>query len=255
MLENYLEEASSYAGDVDRLIFWITVMVGFWFLVAEGLLIGFILRFSVRTGAKAQYISGELPHEKRWVSFPHYAVLLFDVAIIIMAINVWQKVKITMPEPQETVRIIAQQWAWTFQHAGPDNVLDTADDIRTVDELHLLSGRTYHFELQSRDVLHSLSIPVFRVKQDAIPGRTIKGWFKPIMTGTFDLQCTEICGIGHGLMPARVIIEDAISHAEWMRNTAPLAAAAPAAPAPAAPAPTPAVPAPSPAPPPAPGGK
>ena len=56
-------------------------------------------------------------------------------------------------------------------------------------------------------MLHSFSIPVFRLKQDAIPGRVVTGWFKPIATGEHDIQCVEICGFGHALMPGRVLIE------------------------------------------------
>lgn len=231
MLSHYLESASSFSGDIDNLILTIAAIVGFWFFLAEAVLIGLIIKFRAVEGVKAKYISGENPKEKRWVSLPHYATLVFDVLIIIGAIRVWQDVKQTMPQADQTVRIIAQQWAWTFVHPGPDGKLDTADDIRTVDELHVQNNKTYHFELTSRDVLHSFSVPVFRLKQDAIPGRVIKGWFKPTMTGQFDIQCTEICGIGHGIMPARIIIEDQDGHLDWVRKNAPTVAAAPAAPA------------------------
>ena len=112
--------------------------------------------------------------------------------------------------------MIGQQWAWTFQHPGADNELDTDDDIFTVDDLHVEVERTYHFRLESRDVLHSFSVPVFRLKQDAIPGRSITGWFRPTVTGQYDVQCAEICGIGHGVMAARIHIEDANTHAAWI---------------------------------------
>jgi len=73
-------------------------------------------------------------------------------------------------------------------------------------------------------VLHSFSIPAFRLKQDAVPGRIIKGWFRTTLKGGFDIQCTEICGIGHGLMPARILIESAADHAHWLKaHTGPLA--------------------------------
>ena len=96
----------------------------------------------------------------------------------------------------------------------------TADDIFTVDELHVEVDQTYHFLLESRDVLHSFSVPVFRIKQDAIPGRTITGWFEATQTGEYDLQCTEICGIGHGVMAARIHIEDSDAHAAWIAAAA-----------------------------------
>jgi cytochrome c oxidase subunit II len=232
MISRYLESASSYSGDIDELILWILLITGFWFLLAEGLFIGLIVKYTARDGVRAKYVSGEDPKEKRWVAWPHYATLVFDVIILVAAIRVWTNVKIEQPPVDETVRITAQQWAWTFTHAGPDGKLDTPDDIRLVDELHVEKGKTYAFELTSRDVLHSFSVPVFRLKQDAIPGRVIRGWFKPTMSGQFDIQCTEICGIGHALMPGRIFVEDHDVHEAWLKAVTPVAAAGAAAPAP-----------------------
>jgi cytochrome c oxidase subunit 2 len=225
MISRYVESISTFSGDIDTLILTVTAIVGFWFLLAEGVLFYLILRYSEQEGVRAQYIEGVDPKEKRWVAWPHYLTLIFDVWIIIVAIRVWQDVKQTMPQADETVRVIAQQWAWTFVHPGADGKLDTPDDIRVVDELHVEKGKTYHFELQSRDVLHSFSIPVFRLKQDIVPGRTIRGWFKPTQTGGFDIQCTEICGPGHALMPARIIIETPEDHAAWVLSKTPATAA------------------------------
>ena len=87
-------------------------------------------------------------------------------------------------------------------------------------------GTLYHYKLESKDVVHSFSVPVFRLKQDAIPGRIITGWFEPTQTGSYDIQCAEICGIGHGLMAARVIIETEKQHAAWMAERSPLTLAA-----------------------------
>ena len=143
------------------------------------------------------------------------------------AVQAWYAVKQDLPPAEQTVRVTAQQWAWTFQHPGPDGALDTADDITTVDELHVQTGVLYHYQLESRDVLHDFSVPVFRLKQDAIPGRTITGWFKPTVTGEHLVQCAEICGIGHGIMGARIFLETPEQHTAWMaeNTTTNLAAA------------------------------
>lgn len=220
--------ASTFAGKIDfvfDLIFWI---VGFWFLLAEGVFFYLIFRFRKKPGTSGQYITGELKSEKRWITIPHAAVLVFDVIIVVAAVNVWYQVKQNLPDAddKQVVRIEAQQWAWTFTHPGPDGRLDTTDDIRTVNELHVQVDRLHHFQLTSKDVLHSFSVPVFRLKQDAIPGRVITGWFTPTMTGTFGIQCTEICGIGHGLMPASIVIETADRHAAWVAEKSPLQVAA-----------------------------
>jgi cytochrome c oxidase subunit 2 len=216
----YMPQASTYAADVDNLILLIAVIVGVWFVAAELVFFWLLWKFRARDGVKAQYVAGESKSEKKWVSYPHYAVLVFDILILIFALRVWNDIKISAPPGEERVRVIAQQWAWTFQHAGPDNVLDTADDIRTVEDMHVQVGRTYHFELHSKDVVHSFSVPVFRLKQDVVPGRAIQGWFTPTQTGTFDIQCAEICGIGHGLMPARIHVRTAEEHQAWMAEAA-----------------------------------
>jgi cytochrome c oxidase subunit 2 len=234
MISWYVTQASTYAADIDNLILLVGVIVGVFFLAAELILFGLIVKFRARPGVPGRYITGEAKREKRWVSYPHYLVLAFDVIIVVAALRVWNDVKIDMPVADERVRIIAQQWAWTFVHAGPDGQLDTADDVRTVDELNLQVDRLYHYELHSKDVLHSFSVPVFRLKQDAVPGRAIRGWFRPTVTGEFDIQCAEICGIGHALMPARVRIRSAAEQTAWLSQAVPAAQVASAAAGPAA---------------------
>ena len=218
MIETYVEQASTYAWQIDgifSLIFWI---VAAWFLAAEAILFYFCFRFRKKEGVKGLYITGDEKHQKKWISTPHYLVLFFDVFIVAGAIYVWYNIKQRLPEPELTVGVIAQQWAWTFIHPGLDGVLHTDDDVTTIDELHVMENVTYHVEMESLDVLHSFSVPVFRLKQDVIPGRKIVGWFKANRTGEWDIQCTEICGIGHGLMPARIHIKSAYDHKQWLNS-------------------------------------
>jgi len=221
VIERYLVQASSYAADIDSLIILIAVLVGVWFLISEGVFFYLIFRFRHRDGHKGQYITGEEKHQKRWISIPHLLVLVCDLFIIVGAVRVWYDVKQNLPPADVTVRIVAQQWAWSFVHPGPDGQQGTADDIKTVDDLHIEVGKTYHYQLESRDVLHDFSVPVFRLKQDAIPGRVISGWWQATKTGEYDIQCAEICGIGHGLMAGRIHIESPEQHAAWVQANTP----------------------------------
>lgn len=222
MIEHFLPAASTYAADIDLLFSMIFYLVGFWFLLSEGVFFYLLFRFRKKEGVPAAHYTGDEKDIKKWLNTAHALILICDVAIVIGAVRVWYDVKQDLPEAEQVVRITGQQWAWTFDHPGPDGILDTPDDIRTVDELRLQVDTVYHYKLESRDVLHSFSVPVFRLKQDAVPGRIITGWFEPTMTGTFDLQCAEICGIGHGLMAARVIIESAGDHAAWVAAKSPV---------------------------------
>ena len=218
MIELLVPEASTYARDIDWLFTSIFLTVGFWFLLAQAVFFWLLFRFRRRDGVPAQYITGEEKAEKKWISIPHALVIVCDVFLIAATVMVWRNVKQVLPPADETIRIIGQQWAWTFVHPGPDKQFGTTDDVTEVDELHVKSGAVYHFELTSKDVLHSFSVPAFRLKQDAVPGRIITGWFQPTTVGQYDIQCAEICGIGHALMPARLYIETETAHAEWLRD-------------------------------------
>ena len=224
MIDRLLLQASSFAADIDGLILLVGVLAGFWFLMAEALFFWLIWRFREKPGVKTQYITGKEKHLKRWITIPHALVLVCDVFIIIGAVQVWYKVKQHLPEPDYTVRVIGQQWAWVFQHPGQDNELDTSDDIYTTDDLFVENDKTVHFQLTSRDVLHDFSVPVFRLKQDAVPGRTITGWFHATQAGTYDIQCAEICGIGHGVMAGRINVQSASEHAAWIAEHSPASA-------------------------------
>jgi cytochrome c oxidase subunit 2 len=222
----HVASGSSYAAQLDGvfdLIFW---LVGFWTVVTFGAFFYLIARYRKREGEKAEYLTGDEKFPKKIITWAHALVIVCDVFIIYFAIAAWYHVKQELPDANATVRVIAQQWAWSFVHPGPDGKIDTPDDIKTVDELHIEVGKLYHYKLEARDVLHSFSVPVFRLKQDAIPGRVITGWFQPTLTGAHDIQCAEICGIGHGLMPARVVVETAAEHAAWMAEKSPISLAA-----------------------------
>jgi cytochrome c oxidase subunit 2 len=221
MIEYFIPSGSSYAGDVDMLILLIAVLTGFWFFLTLGMFFYLIFKYREGNVEKAEYLTGKEKSIKKWVTIPHMIIIVCDLFIIVGAVYVWYTVKQNLPEADATVRVIGQQWAWTFVHPGADGELDTEDDIRTVDELHVEKGKTYHYKLESRDVLHSFSVPTFRLKQDAVPGREITGWFKPTLAGEFDIQCTEICGIGHGIMVAKIHVETPEEHSAWVEKMSP----------------------------------
>jgi cytochrome c oxidase subunit II len=221
MLQAFQLQASTYAHNIDFVVDLVGLIVTFWFVLTCAAFFFLLWRFRQRDGVPALYVNGTEPDLKRWINVPHYAIIFCDLFIIAAAVRVWYDVKQDMPEPDTQVRLIAQQWAWSFVHPGKDNELGTADDIKTVDELHVELGKVHKYILESRDVLHDFSVPVFRLKQDAIPGREITGWFEPSVAGTYDIQCAEMCGIGHGIMAARIFVETAEEHAAWLEAQSP----------------------------------
>jgi len=71
---------------------------------------------------------------------------------------------------------------------------------------------------------------VWRLKQDAIPGRLITGWFEPTLTGSFDIQCAELCGVGHALMGGTVHVKNAADYASWVAENSTMSLASAATP-------------------------
>ncbi|NCG20849.1 MAG: cytochrome C oxidase subunit II [Rhodobacterales bacterium] len=216
MIDLLVQRASTYAADIDNLILLITVITGVWFFLTEFVFFGLLWKFRYQEGKPAQYVTGKEKHLKKWINWPHFLVICCDLIIVVAAVQVWYNVKQDMPEVEKEIRVVGQRWAWSFVHPGADAELGTDDDIKTVGELHIVSNEVYKFNLESRDVMHSFSVPVFRLKQDAIPGRVIQGWFEANAIGQFDIQCAEMCGIGHGIMGAQLFVDTPEEHAAWI---------------------------------------
>ena len=100
-----------------------------------------------------------------------------------------------------------KQWMWKIEHPGGQ---------REIDELHVPVNRPVLVSLSSEDVIHSLFIPAFRVKQDAVPGRVTKVWFEATKAGTYDLFCAEYCGTQHSEMRGRIVVMAPEAFAGWL---------------------------------------
>ncbi len=121
------------------------------------------------------------------------------------------------PRADMVVRVEAAQWFWTISYPS---------GFSTTDELVLPADERIRFEVTSKDVIHSFWIPAFRVKIDAVPGRTTVVYATPTRTGSFDddfnlrLQCAELCGIGHALMAIPVRVLDEAGFDTWLQEQA-----------------------------------
>jgi cytochrome c oxidase subunit 2 len=116
---------------------------------------------------------------------------------------------IEKPKPAtQRINVTAQQFAWSFDYAS--------QGIKNAGQLHLVKGVNYQFLMRTKDVIHSFWVPEFRLKKDAVPGMTTEIRVKPTRFGTYSLVCAELCGLGHGTMRARVIVENRASFDRWV---------------------------------------
>jgi cytochrome c oxidase subunit 2 len=119
------------------------------------------------------------------------------------------------PDDAMHVKAIARMWTWRFDY-GNGKVIDSL--IVPVNEPVIL-------DLVSLDVLHSLYIPAFRVKEDMVPGQDKKMWFIPGTEGNFDLFCTEYCGLEHSYMFTTVSVIPKEDFDAWLNDTSTVIAA------------------------------
>ncbi|NJR14650.1 MAG: hypothetical protein HC785_02380 [Calothrix sp. CSU_2_0] len=112
-------------------------------------------------------------------------------------------------EPELLVNVTGMQFAWIFNY--PDSEI-------TSGELHVPIGADVQLNLAASDVIHSLWIPQFRLKQDAIPGQSTQLRFVATKPGTYPIVCTELCGGYHGSMRSQVIVHTPEDFDNWLET-------------------------------------
>ena len=122
-----------------------------------------------------------------------------------------------VPAEAETIKVIGQQWFWTFEHQ---------DGKKETGELHVKQGVPYKFELVSKDVVHDFNVPDFTILMDAVPGRVNVVWNLFDKPGEFHIQCREYCGFGHATMKAKLFVEPQTVEAAEKPTEAPNATSA-----------------------------
>jgi cytochrome c oxidase subunit II len=191
-----LPQASTFASKSDQ-IFLFVFLISLAFLVAiTGVMIYFVIRYSRKRHPTATQIEGHTGLEITWTVIP----LVLFVAIFYFG---WTNYDYSRRAPRDAmvVKVMGRQWSWTFQY--PNGKQTT--------RLYAALRRPMKVEVVSADVVHGFYVPAFRLKMDAVPGRTNMTWFEPTLLGSFDIQCTVICGVDHSAMlsTVEVVNEDA----------------------------------------------
>jgi cytochrome c oxidase subunit 2 len=124
---------------------------------------------------------------------------------------------LTPPEPHGScagceINVIAHQWSWQFVYAQNSNKSATGILRVPVNQIIVL-------HVTSADVFHDFGIVAFKIKTDAIPGRSNTIWFEPYQVGNFTIRCYELCGqagsVGHTTMTATLVVMNSTSFQTW----------------------------------------
>ena len=206
------------SGSVDNIFFFImgisvTLLVG-----VTGVMIYFVVRYSRRRNVHPENIEGNLTLEILWTVIPTLLVL----AIFYVGWKGFVYMR-TVPSDAMLVKVTARMWSWHFDY----------ENGASSEVLKVPVGKPVKLSITSVDVLHSLFIPAFRVKEDAVPGRETYLWFQPDQEGTYDLFCTEYCGMGHSSMITKVEVMPAAAFDAWYREGVKTAGTAAKGPSPA----------------------
>lgn len=197
---------------IDHLFYVVLWITGAVFVLVQATLLFFLIRYRYRPGQRAAYTHGNTMAETIWTAIP--AVIL--VWLVMQSQSIWAQVRGTPPPADLEIEITAEQFAWNIRYAGADHVLNTADDITTINQLHLPVNQTVLVRLTSKDVIHSFFVPQFRMKQDAVPGMMGRLWVSATKTGNYEIACAELCGLGHYRMRGFLIVESAEAFQAWL---------------------------------------
>lgn len=222
----------SYIDHTLVITFWITGAV----FAAVVLFMAYcVYRFRHREGLKAAYE----PESKRLEWWLTVVTGVGVAAMLAPGLYVWHQF-VTVPADATEIEVVGQQWQWSYRLPGEDGRLGTTDIkwvtpenplgvnpndpngqddvVIEADELHLPMNKPVKVLLRSIDVLHDFYVPEFRAKMDIVPGMVTYFWFTPIRTGTFDVLCAELCGVGHGFMRGTVVVDNENDYQEWLQT-------------------------------------
>ena len=240
-------QASAHAAEIDRIIVivhWLMLVL----FVGWGIFFVYtLIRFRASANPTADY-AGVKSHTS---SYLEGAVAVIEAIILLaFAIPAWAtRVNAFPPEDGATVvHVIAKQFEWHSVYPGPDGrfgrrdaslITSTnaigldradpagADDIHTINQLNFPVDNPVIVYLTTMDVIHSFAILEMRVKQDAIPGMEIPVWWEPTEAGEYEINCSQLCGLGHYRMRGFVSVMEASDYDAFLAEEgARLAAAA-----------------------------
>ncbi len=217
MSDWFPKNISTFGGDIDFVFYLIFYIVGFWFLLTEGAIVYFIIRYRRREGSRASYVEGERWGQVAWILIPAAVVLVLDLGIDFAGARAYDSVKGDLPAGDVTVQVSGKQFNWDITYPGPDGMFGTADDLKLENELHVPVGKVVHVILKSEDVIHSFFVPVLRLKQDVLPGREITAWFKATEAGRYEIACAELCGYAHYTMRGFLTVHPVGNYAAWVK--------------------------------------
>jgi cytochrome c oxidase subunit 2 len=201
---------SPNAQAIRQTYFVILAVTGVIFVLVEGALILFIVRFRGRGRARGQdgaQIHGATKLETASTIVP--VLILAGIAAFVFV--KLPTIKDVPPAAAASgalqIRVEGHQYYWQFQYPRGQVAFQ-----RMVVPLE----RVVELTVVSPDVIHSWWVPALGGKIDAIPGRVNHTWFKAQKLGSFEVRCAELCGLEHAHMLGWVDVVTPAAYAKFL---------------------------------------
>lgn len=242
---------ASIHGHAMEKMFWTTmIVIGIAFVITQALLFIYAYKYQHRDGRRAYFFSHNNKIEVIWTVIP--AVVM--AALIFAGWKAWTR--ITGPAPKDAVvlEVMGKQFNWLVRYPGRDlklgvvnyRLIDASNDFGfdlsdkaalddfVASEIHIPKGHPVLIKIRSRDVLHAVYMPQFRVQMYAVPGMPTRFWFTPTTTTdemraklgnpnfNYELACNQICGKGHFAMKYTIVVDEPDDYQAWFAAQSPI---------------------------------
>src|SRR5215467_3638482 len=201
------DQASTFAPEVDHLLYFLLAVTVFFTLLIFGAIFYFAIRYRRRS-------EKELPHvvHTGYTLEILWSVIPFGLTMVMFTWGASIFFTASKP-PNDAIQIYAvgKQWMWKVEHT---------EGQREINELHIPVGTPVRLTMTSEDVIHSFFVPAFRTKQDVLPGRYSTTWFTPTTPGKYHLFCAEYCGTNHSGMIGWVYVMEPKDYQNWLSGGA-----------------------------------
>jgi cytochrome c oxidase subunit II len=230
-------DVGTYGHLIDKLFFVLIYLTGTAFLIVVGTIIYFCIRYRATPERRAEYTHG---NSWRALAVTSTLSLLVFISIDMNTVRLSNAAAKEMQNPPANamvVKVLAQQFSWSFHLAGKDGKFGKTDmtlvdndnlcgvvpsdpqgrdDIVVEGLLCVPVNQPVVLIMESKDVLHSLFLPHFRVKQDVVPGMQTQMWFQCTKTGEYEIACAELCGMLHSQMGGRLRVYEQQAYEDWL---------------------------------------
>lgn len=192
---------SNTAGKVEDAFLFIVVCCVVLLVLVTVTMVVFLIKYNRDRHARPEPVRENVALEIIWTVIP-------TILVLFMFYFGWVDFDYIRNPPKDALAIdvTARQWSWLFEYTNG----------KQSDVLHVPLGKPVKLTLTSADVIHSLFIPAYRIKEDCVPGMKTHLWFTADEKGSYDLFCTEYCGLGHSHMRSKVNVLGPEDFAKWL---------------------------------------